>query len=225
MRLTALPRLRSLAAVTALMALACGCANMDERQRGTAGGAAIGAIAGAILSEATGGNAGTGAVVGGALGAVGGNLWSKRMEEKRQAMERATEGSGVEVSRTADNQLKVQVPSDISFDIGSAALQPRPRPVLEAFAHGLGQDRSTRVRIVGHTDATGSDAINDPLSEQRADSVRNFLVDRGIASDRIEAAGRGSREPVASNATPEERARNRRVEIFLRETQSPGSAY
>jgi outer membrane protein OmpA-like peptidoglycan-associated protein len=226
MHFTALPRLLALAPAAALVAaLASGCASMDERQRGTAGGAAVGAIAGAILSEATGGNAGTGAVVGGALGAVGGNLWSRRMEEKRQAMERATQGSGVAVSRTADNQLKVEVPSDISFDVGSATLQPRLRPTLEAFAHGLGQDRSTRVRIVGHTDATGSDAINDPLSQQRADSVRHFLVDRGIASDRIEAVGRGSREPVAGNATPEERARNRRVEIFLRETQSPGSAY
>jgi outer membrane protein OmpA-like peptidoglycan-associated protein len=208
-----------------LATLASGCANMDERQRGTAGGAAIGAVAGAIISEATGGSAATGAVVGGALGAISGNYWSKRMEDKRRAMEQATQGSGVEVTRTADNQLKLQVPSDISFDVGSAALQPRLRPVLEAFAHGLGQDAHTRIRIVGHTDATGSDAINDPLSQHRADSVRNFLVDRGITSERIETVGRGSREPVASNATPEERARNRRVEIFLRDTASPGSAY
>lgn len=222
MTASALPRL---AGAIALLTLAGGCANLDERGRTTAGGAAIGAIAGAILSEATGGDAATGAAVGGALGAVGGNLWSRRMEEKRQAMERATQGSGVEVSRTPDNQLKLQVPSDISFDVGSAALQPRLRPVLEAFAQGLAQDRNTRMRVVGHTDATGSDAINDPLSLQRAESVRNFLVDRGIAADRIEAAGRGSREPVAGNATAEERARNRRVEIFLREPQGSGSAY
>jgi outer membrane protein OmpA-like peptidoglycan-associated protein len=215
-------RLQGLALGLVLSLAATGCANLDERQQRTAQGAAIGAVAGAILSEATGGRAGTGAVVGGALGAIGGNLWSQRMEEKRRAMEHATQGTGVEVSRTADNQLKVQVPSDISFAVGSAALEPRLRPVLEAFANGLGQDRRSLVRIVGHTDATGSDAINDPLSQQRADSVRHFLVDRGVRAERIEAEGRGSREPVASNATAEDRARNRRVEIFLRE---PESAY
>lgn len=194
---------------------ATGCAQMDERQTRTAQGGAIGAVAGAILSKATGGNAATGAVIGGAIGAVGGNVWSRRMEEKRQAMEAATRNTGVEVTRTQDNQLKVEVPSDISFAVGSAAIEPRLRPVLEAFAQGL--DDQSRVRIVGHTDSTGSDAINDPLSQHRAESVRNFLVDRGVRGDRIDAVGRGSREPVASNATAEERARNRRVEIFLRE--------
>ncbi len=211
---------RPLALALALSLGLAGCANLDERQQRTAQGAAIGAVAGAILSEATGGRAGTGVLVGGALGAIGGNIWSQRMEEKRRAMEQATQGTGVEVSRTQDNQLKVQVPSDISFAVGSAALEPRLRPVLEAFAHGLDQDRNAQVRIVGHTDATGNDAINDPLSQHRADSVRLFLIDRGVRGERIQATGRGSREPVASNATAEDRARNRRVEIFLREPES-----
>lgn len=202
--------------------LGAGCANMDERQRGTAQGAAIGAAAGAILSSATGGKAGTGAVVGGAIGAVVGNQWSRRMEEKQRAMEQATAGTGVEVVRTADNQLKLQVPSDISFALNSAAIEPRLRPVLEAFAHGLAEERGMLVRIVGHTDSSGSDAINDPLSLRRAESVRGFLQDRGIRGERIEVAGRGSREPLASNETAEDRARNRRVEIFLREPQSGG---
>jgi len=210
----------ALALAAALALGAAGCANLDERQQRTAQGAAIGAAAGAILGEVTGGRPGTGAVVGGALGAIGGNIWSQRMEEKRRAMEQATQGTGVEISRTQDNQLRVQVPSDISFAVGSAALEPRLRPVLEAFAHGLDQDRRSQVRVVGHTDSTGSDAVNDPLSQQRADSVRHFLVDRGVRADRIEAVGRGSREPVASNTTAEDRARNRRVEIFLREAES-----
>ena len=107
-----------------------GCAGMSTEQRGTAQGAGIGAAAGAVLSSITGGNAGTGAVIGGALGAIGGNLWSKKMVEKQQAMERATAGTGIEVSRTADNQLKVQVPSDISFAVGRADLQASLRPVL-----------------------------------------------------------------------------------------------
>jgi outer membrane protein OmpA-like peptidoglycan-associated protein len=87
--------------------------------------------------------------------------------------------------------------------------------VLDQFAQGL--DATTVVRIVGHTDSTGSDAINDPLSLERARTVSNYLQDRGVPASRLEIAGRGSREPVADNTTPEGRAQNRRVEIFLRE--------
>jgi outer membrane protein OmpA-like peptidoglycan-associated protein len=193
---------------------------MSAREQGTAQGAALGAVAGAIIGSATGGRAGESAVIGAAVGAVAGNLWSKNMEDKRRAMEQATAGTGVEVERTADNQLRVQVPSDISFAVNSAAIEPRLRPVLDAFAQGL--DPRTRVRIVGHTDNTGSDAINDPLSLRRAESVRGYLEDRGVAGGRIEVAGRGSREPLVANDSAENRARNRRVEIFLREPEAAG---
>ena len=115
-------------AVSALFV--AGCANMSERERGTAQGAGIGAVAGAVIGSVTGNNAATGAVIGGALGAVGGNLWSKRMEDRRSAMEQATRGTNVEVSRTADNQLKLNIPNDISFDTGSAAIKPPLRAVL-----------------------------------------------------------------------------------------------
>lgn len=210
------------AAAAAVLLLASGCESMSERQRGTATGAGIGAIAGAVIGSATGGKAGTGAAVGAAVGAVAGNLWSKRMEDKRREMERATAGTGVEVVRTDDNQLKLEVPSDISFAVNSAAIEPRLRPVLDAFAGGLGSEPQMRVRVVGHTDNTGSDAINDPLSLRRAESVRDYLSDRGVATSRIEVSGRGSREPVATNDTPEGRAKNRRVEIFLRDMQTAG---
>ena len=200
-----------------------GCANMSEREQGTAKGAGIGAAAGAVIGAATGGGAsrvGTGAAAGAAIGAVAGNLWSKRMEDRRQAMEQATRGTGVEVSRTADNQLKVNVPSDISFPTGSAAIQPQLRGVLDPFAASLRDDPNARVNIVGHTDATGSDAINNPLSLERARSVRDYLVDRGVAGSRIDTVGRGSREPIADNGSDAGRARNRRVEIYLRETSA-----
>ena len=168
---------RALPMLALMLAMSlAGCANMSAEQRGTAQGAGIGAAAGAVLSSITGGNAGTGAAIGGALGAIGGNLWSKKMVEKQQAMERATAGTGIEVSRTADNQLKVQVPSDISFAVGRADLQPALRPVLDQFAQGL--DQTMVVRIVGHTDSTGSDAINDPLSLDRARTVRDYQIGR-----------------------------------------------
>ena len=211
---------RQTALVLALMlALGlAGCANLSAEQQGTAQGAGIGAAAGAVLSSITGGNAGTGAVIGAALGAIGGNLWSKKMVEKQQAMERATAGTGIEVSRTPDNQLKVQVPSDISFAVGRADLQAALRPVLDQFASGL--DPNTVVRIVGHTDSTGSDAINDPLSLARARTVRDYLQDRGVPTGRLAITGRGAREPMADNSSDAGRARNRRVEIYLREPEA-----
>ena len=213
----------TIGALAAALALA-GCANMSEREQGTAKGAGIGAAAGAVLGAVTGNSnsAAKGAVLGGIAGAIGGNLWSKKMEDKRRAMEQATQGTGVDVTRTADNQLKLNVPSDISFDTGRADIKPELRSVLDSFANGLRDDPTTRIRIVGHTDSTGSDAINDPLSLSRARSVGSYLADRGIDPGRIEAIGRGEHEPIADNSTDAGRAKNRRVEILLREPEAKG---
>jgi len=205
------------ATLVAAAVLAAGCSSMSEREQGTAKGAGAGAVAGAILGSVTGGNAGRGAVIGGAVGAVAGNLWSKHMEDKRKALAQASQGTGVEVTQTADNRLKLNVPSDVSFDTGRADIKPQMRPVLDEVGRNL--DPNVRVTIVGHTDSTGSDAINDPLSRERALSVRDYLSARGVAPSRISVAGRGSHEPVASNDTEAGRAANRRVEIFLSEQQ------
>ncbi len=207
----------SVLALAASSLLAAGCADMSERQKGTAVGAGVGAGVGAVIGAGTGGKAGPGALIGGALGAVAGNLWSKRMEDRRAAMEQATRGTNVEVTRTEDNQLKLNIPNDISFDTGSAAIKPQLRAVLDPFANGLRDDPAARLTIVGHTDSTGSAAVNNPLSVERAQSVRDYLVTRGVAGARVETAGRGDREPVAENNTDAGRAKNRRVEIFLRE--------
>ncbi len=192
-----------------------GCESMSDRQRHTAIGAGAGAATGAVVGKATGGNAATGAVIGGAVGAVAGNLWSKRMEDKRADMDRATQGTGIEVVRTNDNQLKVAVPSDFSFDSGSSAIKPQMRPVLDQFAQGLSPNQ--RVTIVGHTDNVGGDTLNNRLSLERAASVREYLRMRGVDASRILVNGRGEAEPVASNDTATGRAENRRVEMFLSE--------
>ena len=196
-----------------------GCANMTETQRGTAQGAGIGALAGAVLGGATGGSRGaaTGAVLGGAVGAGGGYIWSKRMQDQKIAMERATAGTGVAVSQTADNRLKLDIPSDVSFDVGRAAIKPNFAPVLTHFATSLNQNPITSVTIVGHTDSTGSDAVNNPLSFDRANSARDYLVGRGVAAQRIATDGRGEREPIADNSTAQGRGKNRRVEIYVAE--------
>ena len=197
-----------------------GCANMTpEQQEGTARGAAIGAIAGAVLGAVTDGSSGAvrGAAIGAGAGAIGGHIWSTRMEEQKRQMEASTRGTGVEVTQTADNQLKLNIPSDISFDVNRADIQPNFRPILDTFAQGLLRNPMARVRIIGHTDSTGTDAINNPLSVNRAASVRDYLTARGVPSASITIDGRGSREPMASNASADGRARNRRVEIFMAE--------
>ena len=196
-----------------------GCADMTASQRGTATGAGIGAVTGAAIGALAGGGKGAaiGAGVGAAAGAGGGYLWSQRMQEQKQAMEAATEGTGVAVTQTPNNELKLEIPSDVSFDTGKADIKPAMRPVLDKFAQTLQAHPVTSVRIIGHTDSTGTDAVNDPLSVRRAANTRDYLTDRGVASDRIAIDGRGSQEPLADNSTPAGRSKNRRVEIFVAE--------
>ena len=196
-----------------------GCANMTESQKGTATGAGIGAAAGAAIGALAGGGKGAaiGAGIGAAAGAGGGYLWSQHMQEQKQAMEAATQGTGVVVTQTPNNELKLEIPSDISFDLGKADLKPGLRPVLDKFAQTLQANPGANVRIIGHTDSTGTNAVNDALSARRAASARDYLTARGVTINRIAIDGRGSREPLADNSTPAGRAVNRRVEIFVAE--------
>lgn len=212
--------MRNIIVSSALVAFVLGgCANMTETQKGTAKGAAIGAGAGAVVGAIAGKGKGAaiGAVVGGAAGAVAGNVWTKRQEEQKRQMEEATAGTGVAVTQTADNQLKLDIPSDISFDVGRADIKPNFRTVLDAFASSLAKTPGSVVTIIGHTDSTGSDAVNNPLSLSRAASVRDYLTNRGVTSNRISIDGRGSREPLVANDTAANKAKNRRVEIFVAE--------
>ena len=212
----------SLSAMAFSLSGLSGCANMTETQKTTGTGAGIGAVAGAVIGAATaGGNKGksaaTGAAIGAAVGAGGGYMWSKHMEKQKAEMEQATEGTGVSVSQTADNQLKLDIPSDVSFDTNRYEIKSNLRPILDRFATTLNQNPVTMVTIIGHTDSTGTDAINNPLSVNRAASTRDYLVARGVATNRIAIDGRGSREPIADNNTVDGRAKNRRVEIFVAE--------
>ena len=196
-----------------------GCANMTETQKGTAKGAGIGAGVGAVVGAIAGKGKGAaiGAAVGAGVGAVAGNVWTKRQEEQKRKMEEATAGTGVAVSQTADNRLKLDIPSDISFAVNRADIQSNFRPILDTFATSLSTTPNSNITIIGHTDSTGTDAINNPLSLNRAASVRDYLSSRGVASSRIAIDGRGSREPIVANDTAANKAKNRRVEIFVAE--------
>jgi outer membrane protein OmpA-like peptidoglycan-associated protein len=217
----------SVTTLAAALALA-GCADMNSVQRGTAQGAGIGAGLGAILGATTGDGGGSraakNAAIGGVAGAVIGNIWSSRMEQQKRTMEQATQGTGVQVTQTADNRLKLDIPTDISFDTNRSDIKPNFRPILDKFAASLVENPYANVTIVGHTDNTGGDAINEPLSVNRAAHTRDYLASRGVASNRIRIDGRGSHEPVAANDTDANRARNRRVEVFVAEEQAHAQA-
>ena len=208
--------------ISAVILALGGCANLTETQKGTAKGAGVGAGVGAVVGAIAGGGKGAaiGAAVGGAAGGVGGNIWSRRMQEQKAKMEEATAGTGVQVTQTADNRLKLEIPSDISFDSGRADIKPNFRPVLDKFATTLSTNPATTVTIIGHTDNKGSDAINDPLSVNRAARTRDYLVGKGIASSRFAIDGRGSHEPLVENDSAANMAKNRRVEILVAEKQT-----
>ncbi|MCC7122198.1 MAG: OmpA family protein [Gammaproteobacteria bacterium] len=201
-----------------------GCANMTESQRRTVTGSGVGAATGAVIGGIVGGGkaAAIGAGVGAAVGAGGGYLWNEHMARQQREMEAATAGTGITVSQTPSNELKLEIPGDLSFDTGKAEIRDELQPVLDRFADTLRDNPATSVRIVGHTDSTGSDAINDPLSLRRAQSVQGQLASRGIDRARLSIDGVGARQPVAGNDTAAGRAQNRRVEIFV--TQAAAAA-
>ena len=200
-----------IAAVTVL----AGCATMSESQQSTATGVGVGAGLGGVIGAIAGG--GKGAAIGATIGGLGGYVWSQRMERQKAEVENAMANTGVVVTQTADNRLKLNIPSDISFATNSAEVKGQFAPLLNKFAQTLQENPNTDVVIVGYTDSTGNDAINNPLSLRRANSTRQYLVSHGVSGARIQTEGRGSADPIASNSTAEGRSRNRRVEIFVGE--------
>jgi outer membrane protein OmpA-like peptidoglycan-associated protein len=197
--------------------LALGCSTTDPNKRakqGAAAGAAAGAIVGAVVGNQSGNNR-TGAVVGAAAGAAIGGAIGHRMDKQQQELQQIP---GVEVTRPSENQIDVRVTSDILFDTDSAALRAASRSTLQQVAQNVAQYADEVVEVEGHTDSTGTDEYNMGLSQRRADSVRNYLVDQGIPSSRVTARGYGESSPKATNDTPEGRQLNRRVEIHIRAT-------
>ncbi len=135
--------------------------------------------------------------------------------ELRDAMApSASQGSVVE--RVSPDEVRVRMPSDITFDFNRAEVKYEFVPTVETLARSLNRYAGMRIQIVGHADAIGSDAYNQQLSERRAWSVGNLLMDRGVAPNRITTSGMGEMAPIASNADDWGRARNRRVEISVR---------
>jgi outer membrane protein OmpA-like peptidoglycan-associated protein len=178
---------------------------------GTGAGAGVGAGIGALIGGSKGAawGAGIGAVLGGTAGALIGN----KMDKQKKELEAIKDA---QVESVNDGQaIKVTFDSGILFATNSSTLNTASRNSLTQFANSLKTHSDTNVEIYGHTDSTGSDKINIPLSKERANSVERFLETQGIGISRMKVDGLGSSQPVADNSTAAGKAQNRRVEIYI----------
>lgn len=185
----------------------------------TGTGAIAGALGGAVLGYLTNTSDGEqgrrNALIGAGIGALGGAAVGNYMDRQQRALEAELSGTGVGVARQGDN-LVLRMPSDVTFAVNQSNIEPRFDAVLRDVAGVLEEYDRSLVDIVGHTDSSGGDAINQPLSERRAISVADALIRNGVQRERLFVAGQSSRVPVADNGTPQGRAQNRRVEILIR---------
>ena len=179
---------------------------------------AIGGVGGAVVGGLLGGLIGgkTGRIVGAGLGGVAGGVVGYKMDQQIKTLREQTSGTGVDVTETDGGKaILVNLPDGVTFDVGSATLQPAFRATLDKVAQSMIDYPQSLIDVYGHTDSTGSDAFNQRLSEQRATTVMNYLISRGVPASRLRSQGFGETMPVASNDTVDGRAKNRRVEIKI----------
>ncbi len=208
-----------LIALLASSTLLAGCVTNPETGERTLSKAAIGALAGTALGAGTGALVGgrhnrTEAIVGAGIGAIAGTAIGGYMDRQEQKLREQTAGTGIDVKRQGD-ELLLNMPSGITFATNSYQIEPQFRTTLDKVAGTLATYNQTYIDIYGHTDSTGSDAINEPLSRNRAGAVADYLGSHGVTAARIGTQGFGARQPVASNDTAEGRQANRRVEIKI----------
>ena len=206
-----------------LAAFATGCAtydaqgsDVDQHQRAKRGaliGAAIGVAAG-LLSGDSAVERRQHAMVGAGIGALAGSAVGNYQDKQEAELRRETAGTGIDVSRDGD-VIKLNLPDGVSFDFNRTDIKPQFYPSLNTVANTLREYNQTVVEVSGHTDDVGSDAVNQRISEQRANAVASYLMAQGVQRERLETVGMGKRFPIADNATEQGRARNRRVEIRL----------
>ncbi len=208
---------KRLIAVLTLTGLLAGCA-ADDPDRRAKTGAAVGAIAGAVIGHQI--DHDKGRFIGAAVGAIAGGMTGHYMDEQerefKRQMEEEQKRHEIEIERLKDDTLKLNLNSEVSFDFDSARIKPAFRDTLDKLADIIRKYDRTVVHIVGHTDSTGPADYNQRLSERRARAVYDYLVDRGVDPNRLRWEGRGESEPRASNATEAGRQLNRRVEIYIK---------
>lgn len=202
------------------LAILTGCTTLDPytgepKTSNTAKGAGIGAVTGAAIGAVVaGGDRGKGALIGAGIGALAGGAIGHHMDEQETILRQKLRNTGVSVTRYG-NKIILNMPGHITFDVGRANLRSDFLPVLDSIGLVLEEYDDTFVEVAGHTDNTGSHDLNQVLSEQRANAVSSYLRRVGVHPGRLIAIGYGESQPIATNRTPEGRAKNRRVEITL----------
>lgn len=187
-----------------------GCSSLNKEQKGAIIGAAAGAAGGAVVGNATGSTA-RGAIIGAVVGGAAGAIIGHKMDQQARELEQNIPGAIVE--RVGEG-IQVTFESGLLFDFDSDVVRGSARSNLDELARSLERYDETNLLIVGHTDAVGTDSYNMDLSERRASSAARYLRSRGVDRE-IDTAGRGEREPVASNDSDSGRSRNRRVEVAI----------
>lgn len=216
-----------------LAALLSGCASQNpydnQSQQSSGGmsktakygglGALAGAVAGAAISHD---NRGKGALIGAAVAGAAGAGYGYYVDKQEEELRRSMQGTGVEVQRQGDT-IQLIMPGNITFATDSADIASSFYAPLNNLAGSFRQYNQNSIEIVGHTDSTGNHAYNMGLSQRRAQSVANYLMAQGVDGSRLSTRGAGPDQPIASNATADGRAQNRRVEVTLRPL--PGAQY
>ncbi|HTN35372.1 MAG TPA: OmpA family protein [Marinobacter sp.] len=192
----------------------------EEKVSKATTGSIIGAVGGAAVGAATSSKSdrGKGALIGAAGGAAIGGGIGYYMDKQEAELRHKLQGTGVSVVRNGD-QIELVMPGNVTFDVNQASIKPSFSGTLESVALVLKEFNKTIIQVDGHTDSSGSQSYNQLLSEKRANSVRDFLLNQGVEPKRTRAVGYGSRQPIASNDTPAGREQNRRVELTLVPTQ------
>jgi len=190
--------------------------NANNTQKGAGIGVVAGSVIGGILGNniGKGGNTALGAVIGAAVGGAAGGVIGNKMDKQAQKIEQVLPGA--EVVRTEEGiNLILDESSKVTFEYNKSSLTLTAKENLDKLVEVFNEYPDTDLLIVGHTDNVGSQNYNKPLSEQRAQSVRDYLVSKGISASRLTSTGKGLEEPIADNSTAEGRAANRRVEIAI----------
>lgn len=212
---------QSLVAVSLAAALVAGCTTdaytgeSKASKAGVYGG--IGAAAGAAIGAATSSkkDRGKGALIGAAVAGAAAGGYGLYVDRQEAKLRQTLQGTGVQVQRNGDN-LQLIMPGNITFASSSADISSNFYPTLNSLVAVFKEYDKNGVEIVGHTDSTGSQQLNQDLSSRRAQSVANYLTNQGVPAQRIAVYGAGPSQPIASNETAAGRAQNRRVEINLR---------
>jgi len=221
MKMSNLHKLICLAVVMSFLLISCA-PPQTKTGKGAAYGAAGGAVLGAIVGQAAGRDteatligAAIGAAAGGAAGAGVGRMMDNQERDMRDALA-ASEAAAI---RREGDLLAVSLKGDVTFDYNSAVVRPGLHSEIDRISNVLIKYPQTVIQVEGHTDSTGSESYNMDLSQRRADSVSNLIVQRGVSSTRIETMPYGESMSIADNSTEAGRAMNRRVEIKIAPNQ------